>query len=74
MIDNDDGGTPKVYTYEVDGKEVTATRVDPYGFLYLTQVKGTLPEKYTGAYTSTSEVERAIKEYTNEKQAAKSAT
>lgn len=57
---------PKEHTYELQGATVVAQRRDPYGFFHLKQDKGKLPDRFTGAYTSLSEVERAMREYQTE--------
>lgn len=64
--DNGPSDTPKEHTYELPGAKVIAQRQDPYGFFYLRQEKGKLPDKYLGAYTSLFEVERATREYQTE--------
>jgi hypothetical protein len=55
--------SPKEFTYDVGNFKITVKRQDPYGFFYLTQDKGKLPDEYTGAYTSLYEVDRVIREY-----------
>ena len=53
---------------EVDEKATFHLRCkDPYGFWYVTAVKGKTPEVFNQAFTSRVEAERAIKIYLNKK-------
>ena len=63
---------PNKKTYPLaNGTVITAHRTDPFGFWHLELDKGTLPEKFKGSYTSTHEIERAIKDYLHVLQAEK---
>lgn len=46
-----------------NGNAITMKQAGPYGFWTLHLRRGQLPAKFTGSYTSISEAERAIEEY-----------
>ncbi len=63
---------PNIRTYQVDNNVLRATRTDPFGFVYLSYERGTLPEELKSAYTSFWEADLAVKAYLERRNAAKS--
>ena len=67
-VDLEHKDTPNQREYTVGGKALTAVREDPFGFWSLKTEEGALPKALSGQYTSTIEVEKALKNYEAQKE------
>lgn len=64
MLDHDTSkDAPLTQVIPFDGNSITLERIQPFGFVGMTLAKGTLPERYTGVYTSFDLAAHAAQEY-----------
>jgi hypothetical protein len=55
------------YIDMANGNRLKMARTDPYGFIYLSLMRGSLPEKYQGAYTDFKVARQAADQYLYER-------
>lgn len=61
----------KIDSVELHGQTVFLTRQDPFGMIYLSLPQGTLPAKYSGAYSRVEAAQHAALTYAEEYKATK---
>lgn len=75
LFDNAEKDLSKVRVIEYEGNSITIAQKDPYGFWYLHQHTGNLPNSLKGAYTSYPEALKAAENYiTNRRKEIKKIT